>query len=78
MTTRRDQRQQIIERFAEMGIEAMHGKGGFWLRGHGHVSFAQARKMTGVSVPDELRRDHSRIGAYGDYAWVAKLNRVKG
>jgi hypothetical protein len=48
----------------------MYGKGGFWLRGHGHVSFAQARKLAGVAVPEELRREQREAILYGDAAIV--------
>lgn len=77
--TKRDERQAIIDAFAEMGIEAMYGKGGFWLRGKGgeptrHVSFAQARKMTGVDVSGHLKRQHLQRTSWGDMATVAMLN----
>ena len=63
-------RQQIIQALASKGIEAMHGKGGFFLRGQGHVSFARARKLAGVAVPEELRREQREAILYGDAAIV--------
>lgn len=68
--TKREARRQIVEALASKGIEAAHGKGGFFLRGHGHVTFAQARKLSGVAVPDELRREQREAILFGDAAIV--------
>ncbi len=68
--TQREARRQIIEALAAKGIEAVHGKGGFFLRGQGHVSFSQARKLAGVAVPDALRREQREAILYGDAAIV--------
>lgn len=68
--TKREAREQIVEALAEKGIEAMYGKGGFWLRGHGHISFVQARKLAGVAVPENLRREQREAILYGDAAIV--------
>ena len=38
------------------GFEVLGGKGGFWLRGHGHVTIAQARRMTGIAAEPRVRR----------------------
>lgn len=74
---KREQRLAIIEAFAAQGIEALHGKGGFFLRGQGFVTFAQARKMTAVAVPAELKREGGMVSAYGDYAIIAKINGIR-
>jgi hypothetical protein len=68
--TRREERQAIRDALAAQGIEAMYGKGGFWLRGRGHVTFAQARKLAGVDVSDELRRRSRARILYGDAAII--------
>lgn len=68
--TKSEARQEIVEALAGQGIEAIHGKGGFFLRGHGHVTFAQARKLAGVAVPEELRREQREAVLYGDAAIV--------
>ena len=47
----------------QTALEALQGKCGFWLRGHGHVTTALARKMTGTAAEPRVRRE--RI-AYGD------------
>ena len=48
---------------------------GFYVKGEGFVSLAQARKRTGISAPP--REYKPRIGAWGDYATVAMLNRPR-
>ena len=58
--------QQALQKALEaQGFEVMQGKGGFWLRGHGHVTTAGARRLTGIAAEPRVR--HERI-AYGDYA----------
>ena len=58
------------------GFEVLQGKGGFWLRGHGHVTTAKARRMTGIAAEPRVRRE--RV-AYGDYAsLIAFVNRKRG
>jgi hypothetical protein len=68
--TRREERQAIHDALAAQGIEAVYGKNGFWLRGQGHVTFAQARKLAGVDVSDELRRRPREGILYGDAAII--------
>ena len=68
--TQREARQEIIEALADKGIEAVSGKGGFYLRGQGHVTFAQARKLAGVAVPESLHREKREAILYGDAAIV--------
>ena len=70
--TQREARQQIIEALAAKGFEAVYGKGGFWLRGEGFKTFAQARKIAGVEA-EHIERQ-ARITPYGDYATIAALS----
>jgi hypothetical protein len=69
--------QEILQGALEaQGYEVLQGKGGFWLRGHGHVTTAMARKMTGISPEPRVRRE--RV-AYGDYAaLIGFVNRKRG
>lgn len=54
------------------GLEALKGKGGFWIRNEGWISLAQARKRTGLAaVPRQIR---PRQTAYGEWAIVAALS----
>lgn len=66
--------QQELQTALEVqGFEVLAGKGGFWLRGHGHVTTAKARRMTGIAAEPRVRRE--RI-AYGDYAqFIAFIDR---
>ena len=57
------------------GYEVLGGKGGFWLRGHGHVTTAKARRMTGITAEPRIRRE--RV-AYGDYAQLIAFVNRKG
>jgi hypothetical protein len=36
------ERERITNALNEMGFEALYDKGGFWIKGHGHISFAYA------------------------------------
>lgn len=72
--SKNEQRQAIIAKFAEQGIPALHGKGGFFLKGEGWISFAAARKRTGVDVPENLKREGGRMTAYGEFAIVAAIS----
>jgi hypothetical protein len=67
---KREARQEIIEALAAQGIEALYGKGGFYLRGQGFVTFAQARKLAAVVVPESLKREQRESILYGDAAIV--------
>ena len=68
--TQSEARAQIIDALARQGIEALYGKGGFFLRGRGFVTFAQARKLAGVAVPEALRRERREAILYGDAATI--------
>lgn len=52
----------------------MGGKGGFWIKGQGHITTAKARRATGVAAPKRQMR--GRVPAYGDWGYVAALNRA--
>ena len=68
--------QEILQAALEaQGFEVLQGKGGFWLRGHGHVTTAKARKMTGIAAQPRVRGE--RI-AYGDYAQLIAFVNRKG
>ena len=54
------------------GCEVLQGKGGFWVRGRGFVTLAQARKMTGIVAPKRPCR--AKTLPYGEYAWFAAMN----
>ncbi len=73
MTTKTQQELQAA--LEAQGFEVLGGKGGFWLRGHGHVTTAGARRMTGVAAEPRIRRP--RI-AYGDYAQLIAFVNRKG
>jgi hypothetical protein len=68
--------QEILQAALEaQGYEVLQGKGGFWLRGHGHVTTAKARRMTGITAEPRIRRE--RV-AYGDYAQLIAFVNRKG
>lgn len=73
--TRDAARAAIIAAFTAKGIDVLYGKGGFWLRGQGWVSFADARRLSGVKAAPANRQP--RVSAYGDWAWVAAINGVR-
>jgi hypothetical protein len=51
--------------------DVLSGKGGFFIRGKGHISLATARKVTGIKGQTRQRRPKS--GGYGDYAIIRKI-----
>ncbi len=64
--------QVISDKLQELyGAPVLQGKGGFWIRGHGFITLAKARKLTGVKAPS---RERQRMPAWGDYATIAMLN----
>ncbi len=73
MTTKTQQELQTA--LEAQGFEVLAGRGGFWLRGHGHVTTAGARRMTALAAEPRIRRD--RI-AYGDYAALIAFVHRKG
>ena len=54
----------------------LSGKGGFWIKNHGHISLAQARSQTGIKAPE--REFRGRQQPWGEYAWIAGMNRGLG
>jgi hypothetical protein len=66
---------EILNALTAQGLEVLSGKGGFFVRGEGWISLAAARKRTGIATPKTTRR--ARVTPYGDYAWVAAINRQK-
>jgi hypothetical protein len=73
---RRLENEAIIAKWADEGVEALSANGGFFVRDRGWVTLAQARKETGINMAAK-RQARGMISAYGDWAWVAAINRVK-
>ena len=71
MTTR----ERCAKALTDAGLEAMYGKGGFWIKGSGFFTLKEVCKQYGI-VP-EPRQIRERISAYGDWATIAYLNGVK-
>ena len=67
-------KQEVYDALVTVGYDVIKGKGGFWIRGEGFVSLAQARKRTGVIAPKRQKR--IRQAPYGDLAWIAAINRI--
>lgn len=68
-------RSEIMSALEAKGLNACFGKGGFFIQGQGWISMAAARRLTGIQAEPRVARE--RIAAYGDYAWIAAINRVK-
>jgi hypothetical protein len=51
------------------------GKGGFFVKGHGFISTAKARKLTGIK--GKTRNPPKTLSAWGDYATIAMLNQSR-
>jgi len=73
--TKQSQRKLLLEKLAEIyKTDVCYGKGGFFIRGNGWISFSQARKITTIEVPEELKRENGKVLSYGDYATIAGIN----
>ena len=55
--------------------DVLTGKGGFFIKGHGFITIAKARRLTGIKA--QPRTKHARIMPYGDYATIAQINGIK-
>jgi hypothetical protein len=58
-----------------MGKEVISGKGGFWIRGEGFVTLAQARRLVGIPAPKRVKKAPAK--PWGDYATIAALNGIR-
>jgi hypothetical protein len=63
----------LITKFETPDI--MRGKGGYWVRGHGFITKAKARKLTGIKALP--REKHQKVAPWGDYATIAMLNQPR-
>lgn len=66
---------QLISALSKNGDEVLAGKGGFWIKGKGFITTAQARKTTGIKSK-ETRKPQQIISAGGEWAWVAAFNKA--
>ena len=54
---------------------ALAGKGGFFIKGHGFITTAKARRVT--SIKGKTRNPPQRLLAWGDYATIAMINQPR-
>jgi len=66
----------LAEQLGKHHYDVIYGKGGFWIRDKGFFTLAQARKLTGIK-PDTPRNQRTVMLAWGDYATIAQINRVR-
>jgi hypothetical protein len=67
---------EVLNALVTRGFEVIYGKGGFWIKGQGFITLAQARKLTGIQAPK--REFRPRVQAWGDWATVAMINGRRG
>ena len=65
----------LAEQLGKHHYDIIYGKGGFWIRGKGFYTIAQARKLTGIKATP--RNNRTVMLAWGDYATIAQINRIK-
>jgi hypothetical protein len=64
---------QLLEALHAEGYEAITApQGGFFVKGHGHMTIAQARKITGIQASPRPRRE--RQAPWGDFAIIAAMS----
>ena len=66
----------LAEQLGKHHYDVVYGKGGFWIKGKGFFTLAQARKLTGIK-PTTTRKPKTVMPAWGDYATVAMLNKPR-
>ena len=67
-----EQRQKLIKALKKhYKVDVVSGKGGFYIRGKGHITIAKARQVTGIK--GETRQQRPKSGGYGDYATIRKI-----
>ena len=67
-----EQRQKLIKALKKhYKVDVVSGKGGFYIRGKGHITIAKARQVTGIKA--EPRQKRGKTGGYGDYATIRKI-----
>jgi len=70
-----DTQRTIITALASRGFETLTGKGGYFVKGEGFLSAAQARKLAGLPAPQrQPRRRRQRQPAWGEWATIAALH----
>ena len=66
------QKQELLKALKKhYKTEVLYGKGGFFVKGKGHISMATARRVTGIKPEPRERR--AKSGGYGDYAIMRKI-----
>lgn len=66
---------ELAEKLGLHQWDCIKGKGGYWIKGKGFYTIAQARKITGIKAI--LRKPQMRVMPYGDYATIAQINGIK-
>ena len=71
----RDGQKKIVAALESQGFEVAPGKGGFFIRGTGWVSYSKAKSIAGIKGNvTEQTRSADVVLPYGDYGWIAALN----
>ena len=71
--TRKEENAAIRAAYAALGKEALSGRRGFWVRGKGWQTLAEARRETGIDG-HQTRRPRQAKSPWGDYATIVMLN----
>ena len=67
-----EERHKIINTLKRhYGVDVVSGKGGFFIRGHGHISLVKARSITGIK-PQSKRTKRLKSRGYGDMGWLSR------
>jgi len=69
------QKDNILKALRKQGYEAMYVKGVYVFKSGLRLSTEKARQLSGIAVTSKPRKQKQL--PYGDYAWVAALNRIK-
>jgi hypothetical protein len=62
----------VLAALQSAGLEVLSGKGGFWIKGEGFLTLAQARKRTGIAAPEREARPQQQ--PWGEFATITLLN----
>lgn len=69
-------RDALADKLNKSWQDILEGKGGFWVKGDRFYSYRETYKLTGMKPPTR-HCDRVVMRAWGDYATIAQINRVR-
>jgi len=67
---------QILKSLQEQGYKVLYVKGIYVFKDGKRLSTAKAIKLAGIKVKPKSRKTKTSQPLYGDFAWLAGINRI--